>query len=95
MKALASLPNPDLLSISQSGLYLDINVGGSGGPVWHGRLDGNLLTVTGLSGLSLTLDQQAEPNTLSGELRFPGCEFGLQVQYLYQPGQSSTDGSTH
>jgi hypothetical protein len=93
--ALASLRNPDLLSISQSGLYLEIKVGGSGGPIWHGRLNGNLLTVAGLSGLSLTLNQQAEPQTLSGELRFPGCEIELQTHYLRQPVQSSMGEGTH
>lgn len=93
--ALAALPNPDLLSISQSGLYLEITVGGSSGPIWHGQLNGNLLTVTGLSGLSLTLNKHAEPQTLSGELRFPGCESELQAHYLRLPADSSLVGGTH
>lgn len=82
--ALLNWEDPAALYILQSGLYLDMQLGGHGGLSLSGRLDGAQIQAQGAASLHLTLNRSTEPAELSGELNLPGCE-PLPVTYQQAP----------
>ena len=87
--------DPTLMDISQSGVYLDVQVGGKNGVRLNARLQADRVLANTPVGFTLALDRGAEPHRLSGELRLAGCSQPLVVQYTQQPAVQSTSGGMH
>ncbi len=86
---------PARMDISQSGLYLDILIGGKQGLELPARFSNNEIHAEGSTSMKLTLETKSKPYHLSGKIQLAGCETPIDVEYIHQPQTTTFTGDLH